>query len=207
MNRVNLRDCRGIILLGEVGRGVWLQGSIGCKPVALVSVPPPSNQQLLALNWRRRLLRWHGGFFSKAGSVRASASITGCMRAIDLSQRIWGSPSGISYARPARSEMLVQHQSISAAAAAVLFISQLTCVWANPASKRSPRCELTLVQLQMWASSQRHERDDWYVTSFDLWTSPLQKAVIATWLLLLVCATPKTRRSRIHTNNSTGISV
>ena len=131
-NNLSVHDCMSIILLGEVGRGVWLQGSIGCKPVALVSVPPPSNQQLLALNWRRRLLRWHGGFFSKAGSVRASASITGCMRAIDLSQRIWGSPSGISNARPARSEMLVQHQSISAAAV-VLFISQLTCVWANPA--------------------------------------------------------------------------
>jgi len=120
-----------------------------CKPVTLVRVAPLSKSGL-ALNWRRRLCDGTEDFFSKAGSVRASASIMRCMRswirAIDLSQRIWGSPSGISYARPARSEMLVDRSEMLVLQ---YFPVGLRCVRANPASKRSPRCELTLVQLQM----------------------------------------------------------
>jgi hypothetical protein len=61
-----------------------------CKPVALVRVAPPSNQQRLSTElatatsaMARRI------FFPKAGSVRASASIMRCMRSWIRAIEFW----------------------------------------------------------------------------------------------------------------------
>jgi hypothetical protein len=127
----------------------------------------------------------------------------GCMRswirAIDLSQRIWGSPSGISYARPARSEMLVDRSEMLVLQ---YFPVGLRCVRANPASKRSPRCELTLVQLQMGAGSPAARA--WRcIRPWHPLISELHRCRKP-----LVCATPRQGDlDRVHTNNSTWISV